>query len=105
MEVSYNTIRGSLNVTPDQNQNQPLNQNQILNLGPKDSSSCSFLIFDGLDLTEDGLKDWLRLCAEQVGSVEPVPIHRRSFQGNLRFVCRRRRAGRSSRHRKWSTYA
>lgn len=67
MEVSYNTIRGSLNVTPD--------QNQPLNLGPKDSSSSCFLVFDGLDLTEDGLKDWLRLCAKQVSSVEPVLIH------------------------------
>ncbi|XP_056914370.1 uncharacterized protein C20orf194 homolog isoform X1 [Takifugu flavidus] len=57
MEVSYSTIRGSLNVTPD--------QNQPLNLGPKDSSSSCFLVFDGLDLTEDGLKDWLRLCAKQ----------------------------------------
>lgn len=71
MEVSYNTIRGSLNVTPDQNQNQPLN------LDLKDSSGSCFLIFDGLDLTEDGLKDWLRRCATQVGS-EPVLIHGRS---------------------------
>lgn len=75
MEVSYNTVRGSLNVTPD--------QNQPLNWGPKDSSSSCFLIFDGLDLTEDGLKDWLRLCAKQVSSVEPVLIHGRSFQGNV----------------------
>ncbi|TNM96078.1 hypothetical protein fugu_017161 [Takifugu bimaculatus] len=40
-----------------------------------DSSSSCFLVFDGLDLTEDGLKDWLRLCAKQVSSVEPVLIH------------------------------
>lgn len=72
MEVSYNTIRGSLNVTPDQN--QPLNR------GPRDPSSSCFLIFDGSDLTEDELKDWLRLCAQQVGSLEPVLIQSCRFQ-------------------------
>lgn len=64
MEVSYNTIRGSLNVTPE--------QDQPLNVAPKDSSSSCFLIFDGLDLTEDRLKDWLRRCAKQVRSVGPL---------------------------------
>lgn len=62
MEVSYNTMRGSLNVVPD--------QNQPLNWGPTDSSSSCFLVFDGLDLTEDALKDWLRRCAKQVTSIQ-----------------------------------
>lgn len=66
VEVSYNTIRGRLHVTPEQS---------------SDSSSSCFLIFDGLDLTEDGLKDWLRLCTKQVGSVGP--IHGRSVQGHV----------------------
>ncbi|CAG01268.1 unnamed protein product, partial [Tetraodon nigroviridis] len=51
MEVSYNTIRGSLDLVPEQ--------------GPEASSSSCFLVFDGVGLTEDGLKDWLRLCAKQ----------------------------------------
>lgn len=54
MEVSYNTVRGSLSVIPDLKQD------------PEDPSSSCFLLFDGVGLTEDGLKDWLRLCAKQV---------------------------------------
>lgn len=57
MEVSYNAIRGSLEVAPDLKQD------------PGDSSSSCFLVFDGVDLTEDGLKDWLRLCTTQVMTV------------------------------------
>lgn len=60
MEVSYNTIRGSLNVILDQN--QPLDRD------PRDPSGSCFLIFDGLDLMEDGLKDWLRRCTKQVNT-------------------------------------
>lgn len=60
MEVSFSAIRGSLDVVPDPK--QPLNQ------GPADSSGPCFLIFDGVGLTEDGLKDWLRLCARQVNT-------------------------------------
>lgn len=72
MEVSFNAIRGSLDVVPD-----PLNQ------GPADSSGPCFLIFDGVGLTEDGLKDWLRLCARQVNTqpasrISPSPFALRS---------------------------
>lgn len=62
MEVSYNTIRGSLDLVPEQ--------------GPEASSSSCFLVFDGVGLTEDGLKDWLRLCAKQV-----KPVHVGSSDG------------------------
>lgn len=58
MEVSFNAIRGSLDVVPAQK--QPGSQ------GPGAPSSSCFLVFDGVGLTEDGLKDWLRLCAQQV---------------------------------------
>lgn len=58
MEVSYNTVRGSLSIIPDQSTGP-------LTLGPKESYT-SILIFDGVGLTEDALKDWLRLCAKQV---------------------------------------
>lgn len=61
MEVSFNAIRGSLDVVPAQK--QPRNQ------GPGDPSSSCFLVFDGVGLTEDGLKDWLRLCAKQVNTI------------------------------------
>lgn len=58
MEVSYNTANGSLSIVPDQSTGPPT-------LGPKETNTC-FLIFDGVGLTEDALKDWLRLCAKQV---------------------------------------
>lgn len=58
MEVSYNTVSRSLSIVPDQSAG-------LLTLGPKETKTC-FLIFDGVDLTEDVLKDWLRLCTKQV---------------------------------------
>ncbi|XP_028251377.1 dynein axonemal assembly factor 9 [Parambassis ranga] len=54
MEVSHNAVSGSLSIVPDHSAD-PLTE------GP--NTSC-FLIFDGAGLTEDGLKDWLRLCAK-----------------------------------------
>lgn len=54
MEVSYSTIRGSLEVVP------------ALTQDPRDSGGSCFLVFDGVDLTEDVLRDWLRLCTTQV---------------------------------------
>uniref|UniRef100_A0A8C4IAV2 Dynein axonemal assembly factor 9 n=1 Tax=Dicentrarchus labrax TaxID=13489 RepID=A0A8C4IAV2_DICLA len=58
MEVSYNTVSGSLSIVPDQS-TDPLTP------GTKETNTSCFLIFDGVGLTEDGLKDWLRLCAKQ----------------------------------------
>uniref|UniRef100_A0A3Q1H3J6 Dynein axonemal assembly factor 9 n=1 Tax=Acanthochromis polyacanthus TaxID=80966 RepID=A0A3Q1H3J6_9TELE len=58
MEVSYNAASGSLSVVPDQGADPPTP-------GPKDTDTSSFLVFDGVGLAEDGLKDWLRLCAKQ----------------------------------------
>lgn len=58
MEVSYNTASGSLSIVPEQSTGP-------LTLGPKGTHDC-FLVFDGVGLTEDALKDWLRLCAKQV---------------------------------------
>lgn len=56
MEVSYNTLSGNLSISAD-----PLTP------GPEEAGASCVLIFDGVGLTEDGLKDWLRLCAKQVG--------------------------------------
>ncbi|KAM7376359.1 hypothetical protein PAMP_006100 [Pampus punctatissimus] len=64
MEVSYNTVSGNLSIVPDQNVN-PLTSGL-----QKNNTSC-FLIFDGVGLTEDGLKDWLRLCAKQRQAKKP----------------------------------
>uniref|UniRef100_A0A669B3F6 Dynein axonemal assembly factor 9 n=1 Tax=Oreochromis niloticus TaxID=8128 RepID=A0A669B3F6_ORENI len=58
MEVSYNALSGNLRIVPEDN-SDPLSQ------GPKETNTSCFLIFDGVGLTEDGLKDWLRLCAKQ----------------------------------------
>ncbi|XP_070835102.1 dynein axonemal assembly factor 9 isoform X1 [Chaetodon trifascialis] len=64
MEVSYNTVSGSLSIVPDQN-TDPLPP------GPRETGTSCFLIFDGVGLTEDGLKDWLRLCAKQRQAKKP----------------------------------
>lgn len=58
MEVSYNALSGNLRIVPEDN-SDPLSQ------GPKETNTPCFLFFDGVGLTEDGLKDWLRLCAKQ----------------------------------------
>uniref|UniRef100_A0A671XWH4 Dynein axonemal assembly factor 9 n=1 Tax=Sparus aurata TaxID=8175 RepID=A0A671XWH4_SPAAU len=58
MEVSYNAASGILRVVPEQTSGP-------LASGPKATNTSIFLIFDGVGLTEDGLKDWLRLCAKQ----------------------------------------
>lgn len=59
MEVNYNTVSGNLSIVPDQTVNP-------LIPGPQKKDASCFLIFDGVGLTEDGVKDWLRLCAKQV---------------------------------------
>lgn len=59
MEVSYNALSGNLRIVPEDN-SDPLSQ------GSKETNTSCFLFFDGVGLTEDGLKDWLRLCAKQV---------------------------------------
>ncbi|XP_041810145.1 uncharacterized protein C20orf194 homolog isoform X1 [Chelmon rostratus] len=64
MEVSYNTVSGSLSIVPDHSINP-------LTPGPKETSTPCFLIFDGVGLTEDGLKDWLRLCTKQRQTKKP----------------------------------
>ncbi|XP_008314430.1 dynein axonemal assembly factor 9 [Cynoglossus semilaevis] len=51
MEVGFNTVSGSLSIIPDQSGDHRL-------------SNC-FLVFDGVALTEDSLKDWVRLCTKQ----------------------------------------
>uniref|UniRef100_A0A3B4ZAT7 Uncharacterized protein n=1 Tax=Stegastes partitus TaxID=144197 RepID=A0A3B4ZAT7_9TELE len=56
--VSYSAASGSLSIVPDQSADP-------LTPGPEDTNTSCFLVFDGVDLTEDGLKDWLRLCAKQ----------------------------------------
>ncbi|XP_062852124.1 uncharacterized protein C20orf194 homolog [Trichomycterus rosablanca] len=54
MEVSYNTISGSVTVAPDQHTSP----------NSKFKHSC-YLVFHGVGLTQEGLKDWLRQCAKQ----------------------------------------
>ena len=59
MEVSYNTMSGTLTIVPDPGTN-------FLARGPQAPTATCFLVFDGVGLTQDGLKDWLRLCVKQV---------------------------------------
>uniref|UniRef100_A0A7N8XR81 Dynein axonemal assembly factor 9 n=1 Tax=Mastacembelus armatus TaxID=205130 RepID=A0A7N8XR81_9TELE len=58
MDVSYNTVSGSLSIVPHQS-------TDALTPDSKETNTSCFLIFDGVGLTEDGLKDWLRLCAKE----------------------------------------
>lgn len=58
MAVSYNTVSGSLNVGPE-------SSGDPRNPGPRPVNTSCFLVFDGVGLTEDALKDWLRLCTKQ----------------------------------------
>uniref|UniRef100_A0A8C2ZLR5 Dynein axonemal assembly factor 9 n=1 Tax=Cyclopterus lumpus TaxID=8103 RepID=A0A8C2ZLR5_CYCLU len=64
MEVSYNTLSGSLSIVPDHSADP-------LTPGPGETNASCVLIFDGVGLTEDGLKDWLRLCAKQRQKKKP----------------------------------
>ncbi|XP_037551131.1 dynein axonemal assembly factor 9 [Nematolebias whitei] len=63
MEVCYNAANGSLSIVPDQNPDHPTP-------GPEEPEPPCFLVFDGVGLTQDGLKDWLRLCAKQKQEVK-----------------------------------
>ncbi|XP_028994932.1 uncharacterized protein C20orf194 homolog [Betta splendens] len=63
MEVNCNVVSGCLSIFPDQGTG-PATQ------GPKETNTC-FLVFDGVGLTEDALKDWLRLCAKQRQTKRP----------------------------------
>ncbi|XP_058470731.1 uncharacterized protein C20orf194 homolog [Solea solea] len=56
MEVSYNALRGSLSIGTTHS---------------GDPGASCFLVFDGVGLTEDGLKDWLRLCTKQRQKKKP----------------------------------
>lgn len=58
MEVTYNTGSGKLSIVPDHSL-------ELLTPGLRETSTSCFLIFDSIGLTEDELKDWLRLCAKQ----------------------------------------
>ncbi|KAK7904154.1 hypothetical protein WMY93_016761 [Mugilogobius chulae] len=49
VEVTYNTVSGTISIVP---------------ASDIETTSC-FLVFDGVGLTEDGLKNWLRLCTKQ----------------------------------------
>uniref|UniRef100_A0A8C8LXM1 Uncharacterized protein n=1 Tax=Oncorhynchus tshawytscha TaxID=74940 RepID=A0A8C8LXM1_ONCTS len=55
MEVSYNTVSGNLRITQ-----QPLGDSHQ---GDQEPSGC-FLLFHGVGLTQEALKDWLRICVK-----------------------------------------
>jgi len=76
MEVCYNAVSGSLSIVPGGSVDP-------LTAGPKETDSPCFLVFDGIGLTEDGLKDWLRLCAKQVGNFKSSSAFDRGSHWNL----------------------
>ncbi|KAG9343991.1 hypothetical protein JZ751_012467, partial [Albula glossodonta] len=71
MEVSYNTVSGSLSVVPTKEGPSPPPQGGE----PRLTSAGHFLLFDGVGLTQDGLKNWLRQCAKQKAVKRPRKTH------------------------------
>lgn len=59
VEVTYSTVSGSLSIVPVDGRELMTPESKTIK-----ATSC-FLVFDGVGLIEDGLKDWLRLCAKQ----------------------------------------
>ncbi|KAM8915794.1 dynein axonemal assembly factor 9 isoform 1-T1 [Spinachia spinachia] len=78
MEVSYNTLSGSLCVVPDRGPD------------PVTPGASCFLVFDGVGLTEDGLKDWLRLCAKQKQKKKPKNTKNSLSPQDIRSIHRAR---------------
>ncbi|KAM4625546.1 dynein axonemal assembly factor 9 [Polymixia lowei] len=88
MEVSYNAVSGKLSIVPAQGTDlltqspqgtdllaqspqgtallaqSPQGKNLVAQ-SPQEPAAFCFLIFDGVGLSQDRLKDWLRLCAKQ----------------------------------------
>ncbi|KAJ8336232.1 hypothetical protein SKAU_G00395750, partial [Synaphobranchus kaupii] len=71
MEVSYNVVSGTLGVVPMQEGPSPPPQDVEPHRGAPD---C-FLLFDGVGLTQDSLKNWLRQCAKQKAAKRPRKKH------------------------------
>ncbi|XP_061600312.1 uncharacterized protein C20orf194 homolog isoform X1 [Cololabis saira] len=65
VEVCYSALSGSLSIVPDQDTDPRTTPS-------KETSPHSFLVFDGVGLAQDGLKDWLRLCATQRQKKKPM---------------------------------
>ncbi|KAJ8281465.1 hypothetical protein GJAV_G00068000 [Gymnothorax javanicus] len=61
MEVSYSVVSGSLGLVPVQEGPTPPAQPGE----PRPRIPECFLLFDGVGLTQDGLRNWLRQCANQ----------------------------------------
>lgn len=57
MVVNCNSISGNVNIAPDQG----------THYGPRTTNNY-YLMFHGVGLTQEGLKDWLRHCTKQVNS-------------------------------------
>lgn len=57
MVVNCNSISGNVTIAPDQGTHH----------GPRTTNNC-YLMFHGVGLTQEGLKDWLRHCAKQVNA-------------------------------------
>uniref|UniRef100_A0A4W6C1N2 Dynein axonemal assembly factor 9 n=1 Tax=Lates calcarifer TaxID=8187 RepID=A0A4W6C1N2_LATCA len=66
MEVSYNTVSGSLSIVSEQSIDP-------LTLRPKETNTSCFLIFDGIGLTEDGLKELAQTVHQMTRHLDPLP--------------------------------
>ncbi|XP_038160578.1 uncharacterized protein C20orf194 homolog isoform X2 [Cyprinodon tularosa] len=58
MDVFYNTVSERLSLLPDES-------TACLPAAPPQTSTTCFLVFDGVDLSQEELKVWLRLCTKQ----------------------------------------
>ena len=81
--MSYDTLSGALTITPEQD--------------PSQDPSC-FLVFNGVGLTQDGLQDWLRLCAKQVVMPSTLRLYCHVYCGSAMFSDHSRGPYSPSRH-------
>lgn len=64
MVVNFNSVSGDLSIAPDQGTHH----------SPRTTNN-SYLIFHGVGLNQEGLKDWLRNCAKQVNATQAYILH------------------------------
>ncbi|KAJ8389510.1 hypothetical protein AAFF_G00119000 [Aldrovandia affinis] len=71
IEVAYNAASGTLGMVPTQEGPSPPPQGGE----PRRGAPDCFLLFDGVGLAQDSLKNWLRQCAKQKAMKRPRKSH------------------------------
>ncbi|XP_043110822.1 dynein axonemal assembly factor 9 isoform X2 [Puntigrus tetrazona] len=75
MVVNCNSISGNVTIAPDQGTHH----------GPRTTNNC-YLMYHGVGLTQEGLKDWLRHCAKQKVAKKIKKNKRTLTPQEIRFI-------------------